>query len=153
MWFKHTIIEKFAAAEADTSNAIRCYEENLKSYIAEVVSSEISAEKRLEKLICKLQQSSELAVLKGKIKTSLKSCKLQICSVNSSVVKFFAINVDQEKPALPKLLGLKAETTDKSVHPSAPQSSEKPAERNESMSYLFCFDVSDENIYHIIEFF
>ena len=41
MWFKHTIIEKFAAAESVTSNAIRCYEENLKSKIAEVVSSDL----------------------------------------------------------------------------------------------------------------
>ena len=63
MWFKHKIIEAFVAVESATSNAIRCHEENLESKIAEVVSSEISAEKRLEKLICKLQQSNELAIL------------------------------------------------------------------------------------------
>ena len=42
------------------------------------------------------------------------------CSVNSSMVKFFAMNVDPENPVLPKLLGLKNETTVKSVHASVP---------------------------------
>ena len=31
MWFKHKIIKFFVAVESATSNAIRCYEENLEA--------------------------------------------------------------------------------------------------------------------------
>ena len=135
MSFKVTIVEKFALAEIETAKAIKDYENDLHKKIAEVVSSEGTAEKRLEKLIYQLRQSNGLVSLKGKIDSCFKSCKLKMCSVNASMLKFFVMNVDPENPALSKLLG-----NDNSVSIKTMQTTDsratmvKAVQKSESMS-------------------
>ena len=98
-----SIVGKFDAAEVAIGNAIRRFESFIGSQVAHIATSS-SAEVRVQQLLA-MKESKELEELKMEINRSLRACKLEICRVNSGLIKFLMLNVDTKNLRLPQLLG------------------------------------------------
>ena len=98
-----SIVGKFDAAEVAIGNAIRRFESFIGSQVAHFATSS-SAEVRVQQLLA-IKDGKELEELKMEINRSLRDCKLEICSVNSGLIKFLMLNVDTKILRLPQFLG------------------------------------------------
>ena len=98
------LVDKFLAAETDIDTAMKRYENYVGNQIANVASSAVSSEMKLKAFILAMRNCEELQDLKKQISSSSKSCKIEVCNVNSGFLKFVHLHVRPENNDLARLL-------------------------------------------------
>ena len=101
-----SLVDKFVAAENDIDSALKRYENHVGNQIANVASSSLSAELKLEAFIVAVRECKEWKDLRKQIFMSLKACKVEVWNVNSGFLKFIHLNVGSDNKELARLLGL-----------------------------------------------
>ena len=104
-----SVVDKFAAAEKDIDCAMKRYENYVGNQIANVASSSVPAEVKLESFILAMRDCKELEDLKAQILLSLKACKMEVCSVSAGFLKFIRLHVKPDNLELARLLGVENE--------------------------------------------
>ena len=104
-----TLVDKFLAAENDIDCALKRYENHVGNQIANVASSSLSAELKLEAFIVAVRECKEWTDLRQQIFMSLKACKVEVFNVNSGFLKFIHLNVGSDNKELARLLGLETD--------------------------------------------
>ena len=101
-----TIVDKFEAAEKDIDRGLKRFENYIGSQIASMATSSVSDELRLEEFILGIRDCKELQDLRSQISASLRSCKVEICNVNSGFLKFIKLHVNADNSELAGRFGI-----------------------------------------------
>ena len=123
-----TIVEKFDAAERDIERAFKRFENYIGKAVANMATSPLSAELRLEAFLEGIRDCKEIEDLRKQIAIFLKSCKVEICNVNAGFLKFVQLHVNAENSELDRHFGISSKLDNVDKRASSDRNKKYPSE-------------------------